>query len=373
VARLSAADESSKLDKKTPLFDQHVKLGARMVPFGGFVMPIQYSGIIDEHRAVRQAMGLFDLSHMGEFRVSGHDALEAVDRLVTNDIIGLEVGQIRYTPMCYPDGGIVDDVLVYRSSDHLMLVVNASNIVKDLEWVRNHVAGDAVVEDLSEDFALIAVQGPETVGFLNGLTELDLDALEYYHFATDLVAGVRAVVSRTGYTGEDGFELYVSPSDAAQLWQTLLREGDSGGVRPVGLGARDTLRLEAGYMLYGNDIDQNTTPLEAGLGWTVKFGERDFIGREALQEQKAAGLKRRMMALESLDRGIPRPHFDILHEGERVGELTSGTYSPTFGHGIGLGYVRSDVAKPGIEVSVQIRQELHPARLVRKPLYKREG
>jgi aminomethyltransferase len=361
------------LDKKTPLYDEHVKAGGRMVPFAGFTMPVQYSGIIEEHRAVREAMGLFDLSHMGEFRVTGKGALWAVDSLVTNDIHNLQVGQIRYTPVCYPDGGIVDDILVYRDSDRLMLVVNAANVNKDLGWIQDHLTRNAQIEDISEAVALIAIQGPAAADFLQTLTSVDLSAVPYYHFTRGTVAEVSAVISRTGYTGEDGFELYVPPEHAALLWGTLLEQGAGQGLRPVGLGARDTLRLEAGYMLYGNDIDQTTTPLEAGLAWTVKFDDRQFIGRERLERQKYDGVRRRMMALEVLDRGIPRAHFAIWREGEHIGELTSGTFSPTLNRGIGLGYVQADLARPGTEVSVEIRQQLHPAKLTRKPLYKREG
>lgn len=360
------------MEKKTPLYDEHVKAGARIVPFAGFLMPLQYSGIIDEHRAVREGMGMFDLSHMGEFRITGPDAQAAVDCLVTNDIRGLDVNQVRYTPMCYPDGGIVDDLLVYRFPDHLILVVNAANIEKDLRWVREHLQGDAQVEDVSDRVALIAVQGPNATRLLQGLTDVDLETIPYYHFATGRIAGVQAILSRTGYTGEDGFELYVSPDDAPRVWTTLCEHGEPEGLKLAGLGARDTLRLEAGYMLYGNDIDNTTSPLEAGLGWTVKFGESPFIGRDVLEEQKAEGVKRRMVALEMADRAIPRPHFPISRDGERVGELTSGTFSPTFSRGIGLGYVQKDAAKTGTEVQVEIRERQHPAQVVRKPMYKRQ-
>lgn len=360
------------MEKKTPLYEEHVKANARIVPFAGFLMPVQYTGIIEEHRAVREAMGMFDLSHMGEFRVTGPDAVAAIDGLVTNDIAGLEVGQVRYTPMCYPDGGIVDDLLVYRFEDHLMLVVNASNIDKDVEWVCDHVDGDVHVEDESDSTALIAVQGPKAEAFLQEYTDILLGEIAYYHFTTGRLAGVDMIVSRTGYTGEAGFELYIEAGDAPRVWQELLRSGEPKGLRPVGLGARDTLRLEAGYMLYGNDIDDTTSPLEAGLGWTVKFGTCDFVGRKVLERQKSEGLKRRMVAIDMKDRAIPRQHYPIAVDGETIGELTSGTFSPTFGRGIGLGYVRADRAKAGTEVAVQVRQASHPGQIVRKPMYKRE-
>ncbi|MGI8824161.1 MAG: glycine cleavage system aminomethyltransferase GcvT [Chloroflexota bacterium] len=359
------------MEKKTALYDQHVTLGARIVPFAGYLMPLEYSGIVDEHRAVREEAGLFDLSHMGELRVEGEEAVEAVDYLVTNDIRGLDVYQIRYTPMCYPDGGIVDDLLVYRFADHLMLVVNASNIDKDLAWIVDHPAGDARIENVSDDVALIAIQGPKAEGILAQVTEIDLESIEYYWFTSGDVAGVDATVSRTGYTGEDGFELYVSPAGAPEVWQALLHAGQSSGLKPVGLGARDTLRLEAGYMLYGNDIDQGTSPLEAGLGWTVRFGASDFIAREVLEAQKANGAERRMVALEMQDRRIPRPHCAVFSGSDRIGELTSGTFSPTFKRGIALGYLASSHARPGTEVEVEIRDQRHAARVVRKPIYKR--
>jgi aminomethyltransferase len=361
------------LEKKTPLYEEHVKSHARLVPFAGFEMPIQYSGIIDEHRAVRNNMGMFDLSHMGEFRVTGGDAVSAIDRLVTNDIESLRPGQIRYTPMCYPEGGIVDDLLVYRFEDHLMLVVNASNIEKDLQWVKSRLTPGVQVENISDDLALIAVQGPRSQDFLQSHSDVNLADLRYYEATEGNVAGVSGVISRTGYTGEDGFELYVRSDEARRLWERLLESGAPLGLKPIGLGARDTLRLEAGLMLYGNDIDDTTTPLEAGLGWTVKFGAHDFVGRETLERQKSEGVQRRMVAVELEDRVIPRPHYEIRSQGEHVGEVTSGTYSPTFEHGIGLAYVRSSDAKAGTNVGVVVRQQEHPARIVRKPMYKREG
>lgn len=361
------------LEKKTPLYDEHVKAGARIVPFAGFLMPIRYTSDVQEHEAVRQRMGMFDLSHMGELRVSGPRAVAEVDRLVTNDIGSMEVHQVRYTPMCYPHGGIVDDLLVYRFPDHLMLVVNASNIDKDLSWIRDRIQGDAEVTDISDQTALIAVQGPRTAPFLQELADLDLGSIAYYHAVAGSVAGVPCLISRTGYTGEDGFELYLSPGDAPRLWEVLWERGEPAGLQLAGLGARDTLRLEAGYMLYGNDIDETTTPLEAGLGWTVKFGADGFVGREALERQKSDGLHRRMVAVEMEDRGIPRPHFAIRRDGQAVGELTSGTFSPTFKRGIGLGYVETEHARAGTEVEVEIRDQPHPARVVRKPIYKREG
>lgn len=359
------------MEKRTALYDVHVEAGARMVPFAGYEMPLQYSGIIPEHRAVRGAAGIFDLSHMGEFLVSGPDAVAAIDRLVSNDICGMDVWQVRYTPMTYADGGIVDDLLVYRFPDRLMLVVNASNIAKDFEWIESHLEGDAQLQDISDETALVAVQGPRAEGVLQSLADVELSEIGYYHFREGHVARTSAIISRTGYTGEDGFELYVSSGDAPAIWNAL-RAHELAPV-PVGLGARDTLRLESAYMLYGNDIDATTSPIEAGLGWTVKFTDRDFVGRSVLEQQKTAGTSRRMVQLEMLDRAIPRPHYPVYAGGRQVGEMTSGTFSPTFGHGIGLAYVEPSSARVGTEVEVDVRGERHPARIVKKPLYRREG
>ncbi|GAC1472163.1 MAG: glycine cleavage system aminomethyltransferase GcvT [Chloroflexota bacterium] len=359
------------MEKKTPLYQEHVGLGARIVPFAGYSMPLEYSGIIDEHRAVRNAAGLFDLSHMGEIRIAGPRAVQAVDGLVTNDIHGLESFQVRYSPMCYPDGGIVDDLLVYRYPNHFMLVVNASNIQKDLAWITDHAGPDVEIRNDSDDVALVAVQGPDAQAVLQPLTDVDLSGLGYYHFAVGNVASKAATVSRTGYTGEDGFELYVAADDATGVWGSLLKDRAATQIKPVGLGARDTLRLEAGYMLYGNDIDESTSPLEAGLGWTVKFNEDDFIGRTALERQKAEGTTRRMVAVEVEGRRIPRPHCTLWSDTRCIGELTSGTFSPTLNRGIGLGYVASDHARPGTDIQIEIRDQRHPARIARKPAYKR--
>jgi aminomethyltransferase len=365
---------------KTPLYDEHVRAGARMMPFAGFLMPVQYTGIIEEHKAVRRVMGMFDLSHMGELRLTGDNRQSAVDRLMTNDILGMDEWQVRYTPMCYSEGGIVDDLLVYRFPDHLLLVVNASNIQKDLAWIRQNLADGVQAEDVSGDTALIAIQGPSSEAFLQAFADVDLGTIGYYRFANGLITpapghrqAVPALISRTGYTGEDGFELYLRSVDASAVWSALLEAGRPQGLMPVGLGARDTLRLEAGYMLYGNDIDENTNPLEAGLGWTVKFRASGFVGQEALERQKEAGLMRRMTALEMTDRAIPRQHHAVLAAGARVGELTSGTFSPTFERGIGLGYVSADSARTGTELQVEIRDALHPARVVKRPMYKRAG
>lgn len=358
-------------EKRTPLYEEHVASGARMVPFGGYVMPLEYSGIISEHRAVRTHMGMFDLSHMGEFLVAGPAALAAVDAIVSNQVRNVETWQARYTPMCKEDGGIIDDLLVYNYPDHVMLVVNASNIDKDFRWIASHLPREVTLTDASDDIALVAVQGPDAVGFVQGLTSCNLQSLGYYHFRKGDVAGVPVTISRTGYTGEDGVELYADSSRAVELWRSLTEHGSEDGLLPIGLGARDTLRLEAGLALYGNDITEQTTPLEAGLGWTVKLEDRTFLGSKALARQKESGAKRRLVAFQILDRAIPRPHQPLYLNGSSIGEVTSGSFSPTFSKGIGMAYIARESSAPGTRIEVDIRGQKHPAEIVKKPMYQR--
>ncbi len=358
--------------QKTPLFDEHVRLGGKMVPFAGFEMPVQYpTGIREEHRAVREAVGVFDVSHMGEFVLRGPGALDLVQRIGVNDTARVEVGGAQYSAMCREDGGVIDDLLVYRYADHIMLVVNASNRAKDMAWVREHSAGlDVDVEDVSDQIALLAVQGPRASAVVGRITDTDLDAIGYYHFAEGRVAGVPATIARTGYTGEDGFELYVDAGDAVTVWRRLLAEGESSGVRPAGLGSRDSLRLEVGYALYGNDLDEEHTALESGLGWIVKLDKGDFVGRDSLAAQKEAGLTRRLAGFRLSERGFPRPGYPLVCDGEVSGEVTSGTLSPTLGVGVGLGYLPVSHAKTGSQVAVRIRDTDHPAVVERPPFYK---
>ncbi|HXG05175.1 MAG TPA: glycine cleavage system aminomethyltransferase GcvT [Candidatus Binatia bacterium] len=355
--------------KRTPLYDLHVKAGARMVAFGGWEMPVQYTGIVEEHRAVRSAAGCFDVSHMGEFEASGPGALEALQYLTTNDVGALDVGQVQYSLLCNPDGGIVDDLTVYRlGPDRFMLTVNAANIAKDWAWVTEHsrrFAG-AAWRDISTATALIAVQGPRAEALVGRLTATDLGRLGYYRFAEGTVAGTRAVISRTGYTGEDGFELYVPAEQAASLWTALLETGAGLGAVPVGLGARDTLRLEMRYCLYGNDIDETTNPLEAGLGWVVKPAKGDFIGREAIERVRAAGLRRRLVGLEVLE-GVARHGHPVVADGRSIGVVTSGSYAPSVDRAIALAYVESGYATPGTDVGVEVRGRVRPARVVKTP------
>ncbi|MET0851684.1 MAG: glycine cleavage system aminomethyltransferase GcvT [Candidatus Rokuibacteriota bacterium] len=356
--------------KRTPLHDAHVAAGAKMVPFGGWEMPVQYRGIIEEHRAVRGAVGLFDISHMGEFEVEGPGALAAVQRLTTNDASTLEVGQVQYSVLCHDDGGIVDDLTVYRlAADRFMLVVNAANIDGDWAWVTARGAGDARWRDVSVETALLAVQGPRAERVVGGLADVDVAAVRYYHFARGRVAGVPAVCSRTGYTGEDGFELYVPAGDAPALWRALLTAGRDAGIQPIGLGARDTLRLEMKFALYGNDIDRTTNPLEAGLGWVVKPAKGEFVGRPAIEAARAAGLGRKLVGFEMTDRAVPRHGYPILAGGGPAGRVTSGSFSPSLERSIGMGYVKTERAAIGAALEVEIRGQAHPARVVKTPFH----
>ncbi len=344
-----------------------------MVPFGGWEMPVQYSGIIEEHLAVRTRAGLFDVSHMGEVELAGPGALALAQRLVTNDVARLAVGQALYTPMCTPEGGIIDDLLVYRLDDaRLMLVVNATNTQEDLAWIRAHAADDVRVIDRTAEVALLALQGPRSLAILQRLTPTPLETVPYYRFRDGVeVAGRRTLVSRTGYTGEDGFEVYCAPGDAPHLWSAILEAGRPDGVLPAGLGARDTLRLEAGYLLHGNDMDTATTPLEAGLGWTVKLQKGEFIGADALRRQKAVGISRRLAGFTLEERAIARHGFAILHEGTPIGRVTSGTFGPSVGKSIGLGYLPPEHAEPGRRVAVEIRGRAVPGVVTKLPFYTR--
>ncbi len=364
------ADETLK---RTPLHAAHVAAGARMVPFGGWDMPVQYSGIIDEHRAVRTRAGLFDVSHMGEVNLSGPGAVAFIQRLVTNDLGRIAIGQAMYTPMCTPDGGIIDDLLVYRLGDaRLMAVVNAANTDGDLAWMRSHLGGDATLTDVSAETALLALQGPRAPGILARLTREPVDLIKYYWFREGVeVAGRRAIVSRTGYTGEDGFELYAAAEDAVHLWQAILDAGKADGILPAGLGARDTLRLEAGLLLHGNDMDTTTTPMEVGLAWTVKLQKGEFIGADVLRRQKAEGTARRLAGFVLEDRAIARHGFPVLIDGQAAGTVTSGSFGPTVEKNIGLAFVPPSHAAPGSRIAVEIRGRAVPATVVKTPFYTR--
>jgi len=355
--------------KRTPLYQAHVKAGARMVPFGGWEMPVQYAGIIEEHRAVRSAVGLFDVSHMGEFEVEGPGALAALQHLTTNDVAALAPGQIQYSVLCYPNGTIVDDLTVYRlAGDRFMLTVNAGNIDKDWAWVTEH-GGGATWRNASAEMGLIAVQGPKAEALVGRLADRDVTGIGYYRFAAGRVAGVGTLISRTGYTGEDGFELYVPAGETERLWTALLDAGRGDGAQPIGLGARDTLRLEMKYALYGNDIDETTNALEAGLGWVVKPGKGEFIGRAALETIRAAGVARKLVGLEMVDRAVARHGYPVLHDGRRVGVVTSGSYGPSVDRYIAMAYVETPLAAVGTGLAVEIRGQAKAARVVRTPFY----
>ena len=363
--------------KETALAGKHRQLGARMIPFAGFLMPVEYSGLIDEHHTVRASVGVFDVSHMGEFWVTGPNAFSLVQKLTTNDLSRLVDGKVQYT--CFPNGrgGIVDDLLVYRfGSERFLLVVNAANMEKDWHWVNSQNVTGAVLENVSGEFSQLAVQGPMATSVLQRLTKTDPGGMEYYSFVTDRLAGVdNVILSATGYTGAGGYELYFPNSQAVKIWDAVFESGKDLGIKPIGLGARDTLRLEMGFCLYGNDIDDSTSPLEAGLGWITKFVDGNgFIDRPLLEKQKEEGIMRRLVGFELLERGIPRQHYPILDgEGNPIGEVTSGTMSPMLNKGIGLGYVKTAFAKPGTRLFIQIRNKKLPAEVVKLPFYKKES
>jgi aminomethyltransferase len=355
--------------KTIPLHDVHVRLGGKMVPFAGYIMPVRYSSDIEEHQTVRNGVGVFDVSHMGEFRLSGPGALDLIQRVTSNDASKLTVGKVQYT--CLPNGagGIIDDLVVYRlAEDEYMLVVNASNTQKDWDWITSHNRSGVRMENISDDLCLFAVQGPKAIEALQPLTTVDLAKLEYYSFAQADFAGVpRVIISATGYTGSGGFEIYVPNEYAEEVWNRIFEAGKPFNIKPIGLGARDTLRLEMGYCLYGNDIDDTTSPLEAGLGWVTKF-TKDFVNAANLKAQKEEGVQRKLVGFKMEERGIPRSHYDIQDEGgNKIGEVTSGTQSPTLGVGIGLGYVKKDFAAPGTTVFINVRNKPLKAKVVKLP------
>jgi aminomethyltransferase len=370
MATTTETDTSTTALQRTPLHDVHVALGAKIVPFAGFEMPVQYTtGITAEHKAVRERCGIFDVSHMGEFVVRGPQAVDFTSFVTTNDVGALDVGQIHYSTILNDRGTIEDDCLVYRMPDRVMIVVNASNRTKDLAHVSRQLSRfDAALDDVSDDIALLALQGPQAESILAPLTDADLPSIEYYHFVESTLAGVPCIVSRTGYTGEDGFELYHDAQHATRIWNALM---DGGRVTPCGLGARDTLRLEAGLALYGNDIDDTTTPLEAGLGWLVKLQKGEFVGREALFAQKEQGIPRRLVGFTCTERAIPRHGYGVLYEGLPTDVVRSGTMSPTLGIPIGTTYLPTPAAKEGTTFEVDVRGRKAPASVVKLPFYRR--
>jgi aminomethyltransferase len=333
-------------------------------------MPVQYTGIVEEHRTVLSAVGCFDVSHMGEFEFKGPDAVRALQGVTTNDVTSLEIGQVQYSLLCYEDGGIVDDLTLYRlTDDHFMMTVNASNIDKDWAWIGRHLEGRVDARNVSEDTGLIAVQGPHAERLVGRLADVDVAAIGYYHFRRGHVAGVPGIISRTGYTGEDGFELYLPAAGTERVWDRLLAEGRADGAAPIGLGARDTLRLEMKYALYGNDIDQTTNPLEAGLGWVVKPAKGPFLGRDAIERVRAAGPRRRLVGFEMVDRAVARHGYPILHGDASVGEVTSGSYGPSVDRYVGMGYVPASLAAVGTAIAVEVRGRGQAARVVKTPFH----
>jgi aminomethyltransferase len=366
--------------KRTPLYECHQEAGGKMVPFAGWEMPVQYSGVMEEHRAVRTAAGLFDVSHMGEIRVRGAGALGLLQRLTPNDVSKLAPGRAHYSGLLTDRATYVDDLLIYRlGEEDFLVVVNASNADRDFDWIASRVgdAPDAAeVVNASDDYALLALQGPKALAILAPLASLDVSTVRYYGFAQGEVAGVPALISRTGYTGEDGVELYLAPEDAPAVWRRLLEEGAPHGLVPAGLGARDTLRLEAGMALYGHEIDDTTTPLEAGLAWVVKLGKGDFLGRDVLAFQQAEGVKRKLVGFEVLGRGIGRQGHSILDisgksSGNPVGTVTSGTFSPTFEKALGMAYVPVGLDSPGTRLGLDVRGKQVEAQVVALPFYTR--
>lgn len=360
--------------KITPLYEEHVALGARMVPFAGWNMPVQYSGVVDEHKCVRNSVGIFDVSHMGEFNVTGRGALEFLQKMTLNDVSKILIGQAQYSAFCYENGTLVDDIIIYRRGfDSFFICVNASNIEKDFSWLKEHAPKQGVIlENVSDEYAQIAVQGPKSRELVAKVVDIKIADLAYYHFAEGKTLGIPSIIARTGYTGELGYELYVPASAAAKIWKALIQAGSDYHLKPCGLGARDTLRLECGYLLYGNDMDNTTTALECGLSWITKFEKNVFIGKEVLLKQKENGLKKRLIAFEMQDKAIGRHGYKIYSlkdGGKEIGVITSGSPSPTLVKNVGMAYVTSDYTKIGSEIWIEIRGEKKPALVVKKPFY----
>ncbi len=358
--------------RRTPFYEALVKAGGKIVDFAGWELPVQFTGIIEEHTAVRTAAGVFDVSHMGEVMITGPKAMATTQMLLTNDVAKLVDGQAAYSGMLYENGTFVDDVLVYRfNPEKFLVVINGANVAKDVAWMKAHANG-AQVDDLSDEYGQLAVQGPKAAGIVQQLTKTDLSKIKWYHHGGEgEVGGVKCIIARTGYTGEDGFELYCSPKDALRLWSALFEVGAKDGLVPTGLGCRDSLRLEMKYALYGNDIDDQHTPLEANLGWIVKMDKGEFYGRPVLEKQRKEGVTRKLVGFTLTDRGIPRQHYPILKDGQKVGEVTSGTQSPSLKIPIGVAYVPTALSAEGSTFDVEIRGKPVPAKVVKTPFYKK--
>lgn len=359
--------------KNTALSHIHESLGAKMVPFAGYNMPVQYEGVNAEHETVRNGVGVFDVSHMGEFLISGPNALDLIQKVTSNDAATLEVGKAQYSCLPNETGGIVDDLIVYKlKEEQYLLVVNASNIDKDWDWIASQNTMNAEMRNISEGYSLLAIQGPKAVEAMQSLTSVDLSAIKYYHFEVADFAGIgHVIISATGYTGSGGFEIYCKNAEVEQVWNRVFEAGAPFGIKPIGLAARDTLRLEMGFCLYGNDINDTTSPLEAGLGWITKF-TKDFTNSENLKKQREEGVKRKLIGFELTGRGIPRHDYEIVDaDGNNIGIVTSGTMAPSLGKGIGMGYVKTEFAAPETEIFIQIRNNKVAAKVVKMPFYKK--
>ncbi|MEE8423526.1 MAG: glycine cleavage system aminomethyltransferase GcvT [Thermodesulfobacteriota bacterium] len=357
-------------EKHTPLYDLHKELGAKMVSFAGWMMPVQYTGIIDEHRNVRSHVGLFDVSHMGEIEVSGPGALKAVEYVASNSASKLHNGKVQYTLLCNNDGGIVDDTTLYKlADDRYLFCVNAGNTEKDYRWIKEHAGNTARVENKSDSYAQFALQGPLSQELLQMFCKDNLSGLKYYHFIVTNLLGTPAIISRTGYTGEDGFEIYIQPEISKKLWKELLNKGVEFGIKPSGLGARDTLRMEMCYPLYGHELGDEVNPFEAGLEWIVKLSKGSFLGSMALEKIKKEGTNRKIIGLEMIDKGIPRSGYKISDGDKEIGYISSGTMSPSLGTAIGIGFVKPDFSHTGQQIFVEIRGRLAKAKVVRTPFY----
>jgi aminomethyltransferase len=360
--------------KNTALTHIHENLGAKMVPFAGYNMPVQYEGVNAEHETVRNGVGVFDVSHMGEFLLTGENALALIQKVTSNDASVLEIGRAQYSCLPNNDGGIVDDLIVYRmKEDQYLLVVNASNIDKDWNWISAHNDLGVDMKNISEDYSLLAIQGPKAVEAMQSLTSIDLSAIKYYHFEVGPFAGIdNVIISATGYTGSGGFEIYCKNEDAEQVWHKVFEAGAAFGIKPIGLAARDTLRLEMGFCLYGNDINDTTSPLEAGLGWITKF-TKTFTNSENLLKQKEAGVARKLVGFDLIERGIPRHDYEIVDaDGNNIGIVTSGTMAPSLSKGIGMGYVKTEFAAVDSDIYIQIRNNKVKAKVVKLPFYKKQ-
>ena len=359
--------------KNTALTHIHEQLGAKMVPFAGYNMPVQYEGVNIEHETVRNGVGVFDVSHMGEFLITGPGALDLIQRVTSNDASVLTVGRAQYSCLPNNDGGIVDDLIVYRmKEEQYLLVVNASNIEKDWNWIASHNTDNVEMQNISDDYSLLAIQGPKAIDAMQSLTSVDLSAINYYHFEVGPFAGIEhVIISATGYTGSGGFEIYCKNSEVEQLWTKVFEAGAAFGIKPIGLAARDTLRLEMGFCLYGNDINDSTSPIEAGLGWITKF-TKEFTNSANLKSQKEAGVSRKLVGFELIERGIPRHDYEIVDaDGNNIGIVTSGTMAPSLGKGIGMGYVKTEFAAVDSTVYIQIRNNKVAAKVVKMPFYKK--